>query len=132
MANREKGEVSFSSQGQTYTLRLSINALCELEDLMSTGDKRITVQDVTQRVNRGDMTAIRALLWAALREHHPALTLKDVGNVLEAAGIAKVQEAFEALSASMQPDTADLQTVNGGKPVRPPKAARVAATTGAA
>jgi hypothetical protein len=131
LANREKGEVSFTVGEQAYTMRLSLNALCELEDLMSTRDVRVTAQDVIARVNRGELTAVRALLWAALREHHQTLTLKDVGSLLETAGLEAVTTAFSALTQSLQPDKADLDTVGGGKTARPPKAARAAASTGA-
>lgn len=132
MANREKGESTLTVDGTDYTLRLSINALCEIEDAESTAEKRVTFQELVPRMARGELTAIRRLLWGALREHHPTMSLKAAGDLMQRATVERVIAAFEQMQASTVPDEADLATLGGDKKLpRPPKAARAAAGIGA-
>ncbi|MCR5874363.1 hypothetical protein LRS10_09425 [Phenylobacterium sp. J426] len=77
-ANPETGVVSFEASGEAYRLQFSIDAICTLEDLL---DK--SVAEIGVQMARGRIGAIRASLWAGLREHHPKLPLKDAGELLK-------------------------------------------------
>lgn len=81
MANRQRGELEIDLGGRSYTLKLSLNSMCEMEGASG----RPFPQIVTQ-VARGSLTDLRAFLWAALREHHPDLTIQAVGDLIEKAG----------------------------------------------
>jgi hypothetical protein len=88
MANAEKGEASFEFEGKSYTFVLSINALCELEDLL--GQR---INDTLAKLgnpNASDLRTMRAMLWAGLREHHPDVTLKQAGVMLQKMGLAGI------------------------------------------
>lgn len=76
-ANPETGVVSFDASGEAYRLQFSIDAICTLEDLL---DK--SVADIGVQMARGRIGAIRAALWAGLREHHPKVTLQEAGDLL--------------------------------------------------
>lgn len=69
--------------GRTFTLRLTIDGCCALEDRAGQ-----SLDDLTVAVNRGRMTALRWLLWAALQPYHAdaASTEERVGEILDAAG----------------------------------------------
>lgn len=90
MANAVRGQVSLEAGGTTYTLCLSTNALCELED--ATGE---SVAAITERMNGSGvhMKTVRVLVWAALQDHHPDIDLKGAGNVITAAGMKATMEA---------------------------------------
>lgn len=109
MPNPAKGEVALRVGETDYTLRLSINAICEAEALL---DK--TVNEIIASLDR--VSTMRALLWAGLREHHKDVSLFDAGDIIGAAGAdvvgAKIGEAIKA---------AFPQAEEGA---RPPKAAR--------
>ena len=90
MANAVKGEVAFDLDGKTYTLVLDFNALCEVEDVLGAGEMKLAKP-----------SAIRAIFWAALRRHHPAMTQRDAGNLIGGVGLTKAGELVtEALNRS--------------------------------
>lgn len=84
MANAERGEVDLVAGDATYTLRLSYNAIAEIETLLDKGINEITgmLRDPEDfRISRW-----RVLLWGGLREHHK-LSLEEAGEVMRLAGI---------------------------------------------
>lgn len=85
MANPHRGEVALVAGDKTYTLALTINAVCELEDLLQK-----SVSEIEQ--DRGSIRTLRAMLWAALREHHP-MDLEDAGRLMQEAGASAAGEA---------------------------------------
>lgn len=79
MANTVRGESTVRIDGQDYTFRFSINAICELEEL--TG---LPVTMVIGEVERGYIKAMRAIIWAGLRARHSDVTLDQAGDLAEA------------------------------------------------
>lgn len=97
MANANRGEVDFSVNGKTYTLRYTTNALCELEDALDCG-----LPEIVERVRDPKsvrLSTVRALVWAGLREHHPTITLHEAGTLVGEYGMMetlhKVGDAFQ-------------------------------------
>ena len=97
MANPNRGGVSVRVGDDEWMFSFSINALCELEDLL---DKPVAQIVVTL----GDpdnmrMTNVRAMVWAALLDHHEGITLKEAGDVAGKVGtmdcLEKVGKALE-------------------------------------
>lgn len=90
MANAVRGQVSLKAGDTTYTICLSTNAVCELEDL--TGE---AIGSLAAKMNGGSvrMTDVRALVWAALQDHHPDADLKEAGNIITLAGMPATMEA---------------------------------------
>ena len=86
MANKERGEVTFQVESESYTLRLDLNALCEVEAVMSTPERTVTWQQALQMAERNSLSAMRAILWAALRPHHPQMSITDVGLLIQRMG----------------------------------------------
>lgn len=75
-----------SIDGNEYTARLSVNALCSLETVL---DSEITtiVGDFIVKGKKGtvSMRVLRAFVWAMLRDHHPHLTLELAGTLIDQA-----------------------------------------------
>lgn len=96
MANAFRGEVAAKYEGEDYTIVLDFNALCDFEG--ETGKNALTALDGMEKgeVNASDM---RALMWAALRQNHPEMTLQLAGKILSE-NVGAIAEA----SAVMVPD----------------------------
>lgn len=113
MANPNRGEVSLPVGGTDYKLSFSVNALCELEELFDQ-----PVAELAALMNdsaKVRMSVARAMVWAALRDHHEAVTLKEAGAIATEAGLtatmAAVGKAFslafpEAKKGSRPPNAA--------------------------
>lgn len=110
MANRQKGEVSLSVEGQIYTFVLTIDAMVALEDMFSTPQREVTFQQVADRSIAGSVKHTRGLIWASLQEHHPDLTLKDVSNLIQqAGGVFAFSEKLQQLQLAAAADPKDIE-----------------------
>ena len=99
MANPARGEVAFRVADTDYNLKYSTNAICELEDYLDKGLNTIVA-------NMERLTTVRALLWAGMRAHHPEVTLKQAGDMIDRVGMAPATEAIgKALTAAFPPAT---------------------------
>lgn len=87
MANPHRGEMSFKTPDAEYTLVLSTNALCELEEELGKSVPAI-VSDMQR------LSTLRALLWASLRTRHPDISLAQAGEIIDRAGMVKTTEAI--------------------------------------
>lgn len=116
MANPLKGEVDLVAGDKTYTLRMSINEIVQLETLLDKGVQEISaILGNDQDVRIG---AWRAALWASLQANHKGLTLEDAGDIMGEAGMPEVMaKVGEALQLAFPSD-------EGGKKPNPQKASR--------
>jgi hypothetical protein len=117
-SNRHRGLVTLEAGGQIYTLQLTVNAICALEEKFSTPEHDVTVMDLLARVQKAKVTMMRAFIWAALREHHPELTEEDAGRLITAAGgLGQLGATLQTLTESMEADRADLAALGAtGRP----------------
>lgn len=98
--NPHKGEVTFNAGEATYTLRFSIDAICALEEKLGRGILDIvaemqswapppageTAAQAKARIGRLRMGLVRAMFWAALRDHHPKIDMRQAGELIVPAG----------------------------------------------
>src|SRR5690606_20676187 len=92
MANPYRGSVALQVGDQAYTLSFSVNALCELEDLLEMSVAKVgAIMNDPEGVR---MTTVRALVWGALRDHHSEIDLKGAGDIASTAGIPACMEAI--------------------------------------
>jgi hypothetical protein len=97
MANRQRGQVDIEVNGKIYTLRLSTDAICQLEEALSADQGRdVTFQEVMEKVSSNSIRYARWLIWAAMRDNHSLMTLKGVGEWVDEAG------GFQTLAAQLQ------------------------------
>ena len=102
MANAERGEVELAFGDERYTLRMSINAVAEIETYLDRG-----INDLIGMVrNPADfrISVWRVLLWGALREFHPC-SIEDAGEIMGRAGVnGVVAKLGEAMAAAFPDD----------------------------
>lgn len=82
-ANRQRGEVSLDLAGTAYTLKLTTNAICLMEQAFQ---PLRPFAMIVANASRGSFSDLRAFLWASLQAHHPDLTIVKVGDLMDQAG----------------------------------------------
>ena len=115
MANPERGEVPLTVNGETYTLKLSMNAAVILQK--KTNRK---IGQLLADCSNLDFEAIRSLVWMLLQKYHAAKfkTEEQVGELIdEAGGIGLFSDALGDLVKLNAPDPA-----TGEGSDRPPSA----------
>lgn len=117
MANPLKGEVDLVAGETTYTLRMSMNSIAQLEQAL---DK--SVNEISALLSDAGNVRIwlwRATLWAALQANHKGTTLEQAGDIAGEVGLATVLEKVgEAMTLAFPSGDAEA-----GKP-SPHKASR--------
>ena len=103
MANAEKGEIALVVADKVYTLRLSINAVAEVETYMFGDDPDKGINDLVAMIKnpKGFKIGVwRTLLWGALREFH-GCSMEQAGEIMGEAGVNVVVEKIgEAMAAA--------------------------------
>ena len=92
MANPHRGSVALQVGDRAYTLSFSVNAICELEDALGQ-----PVAKIAAGLNDPEnvrMSTVRAIIWAALRDHHSEVDFKGAGEIATEAGIPACMEAI--------------------------------------
>lgn len=98
MANRERGDVEFQSLDQSWTLKLGVNAMCEIED--ATEKSILEIGELLNNPKTVTIRLLRTVVWAALREYHGDIDVKQAGAVIDGIGMNEagrlIGEAFTA------------------------------------
>ncbi|MBN7777780.1 hypothetical protein JYP49_14360 [Nitratireductor aquimarinus] len=83
MANVHRGGVTLKAGENAYTLSFSINAMCELEDAFGKPVMEVIedFQNVGTKGAAPSIKTVRTLIWAALIDHHPEMTVEDAGRI---------------------------------------------------
>lgn len=120
-ANKARGEIPLQVGDKTYILKLTSNAMCELEGMFD-----LTMDQVMTGLQKGRLTECRALLWAMLQEHHPEITdLKMVGTMIDdAGGIVVVSDKLQAMWKLNTSEAPPLPVNGNGRRGNPRKAQR--------
>lgn len=116
MGNPITGEVDFPVGGKTYRLRLSINEIIQVEDLLGLGI--VQIANMFNDVRNLRASSVRAVLWAALREHHPEVDLLGAGDIM---GEARLQPTIDYVGRALQ---AAFPKAEGETENPPPKGGR--------
>lgn len=102
MANIQRGQVELKAGDKTYTLQFTVNAICELEARLGLGIAKIA--KTMSEPAEVSLTFARALAWAALRSHHPNLTLDQAGDIVQEVGMTEtIDQVGLAFMAAFPP-----------------------------
>lgn len=113
MANPVRGEVELKLSGKTYPLRISLNVLAETQELLGLDDFNEIMGRLTPDASgraKADFVTLRALVCAVLREHMPALGVKEAGSMIGAADLRPTMDAIaQALNRAFSGKTEDSE-----------------------
>lgn len=107
MPNIQRGEASFTVDGQLYRLVLDFNAFAEAEDAADMGFDDLLKAITPEVDSQGNITRkprlkhMGAMLYGALQAHQPGLTLKEAINLMGQAGEAVGEALGKALEGAM-------------------------------
>lgn len=104
-------------RGQSFTLRLTVEWCCELQD--RTG---LSFDDLASRVNRGRAQDVRALLWASLQDRHQleVPTVEAAGALIDAmGGLAQARRILREFLERNLDESEDEQTGQAEKSTDP-------------
>lgn len=99
MANPERGQVALTVGDRTYTLVTDMDAICQVEALMSAAEGRVVPYvEVVLGAAQHSQRHVRAIVWGALRQHHEDITLEQAGGlIVQAGGSEKLLETLRKL-----------------------------------
>lgn len=86
------------SDGVERELKFSLNAMADLED------KYGTVDNAFKELEEGHITAVRYILWAALRDDDESLTERQVGGLIELSSIGDIMKAMNSAATGDMPE----------------------------
>jgi len=81
---------TFPLGDQKHILQFDVNAVCEAEEVFQEDISSVLENKDRMKQSR----TIRVLLWAALLEHHPEITLRDVGKLIEEQGMDAIGKSI--------------------------------------
>lgn len=124
MANPARGEVDLDvpdddpAKTRTYTLFLSTNAVCEMQQRT-----KQTYGQILRSIEDLDFANFREIVWASLKKYHAKQfpTAEKVGDLIDDAKRYRVQEAIMQLFILNLPPKAEEKQPEVG-PDRPPAA----------
>jgi hypothetical protein len=108
MSSKERGDVVRKIGGETYTFRLSFNAMCDLEEV--TG--KPLPELLAQIVENPSVSVLRDVVWAALREHQPDADQRLAGSICGAIG-GGLNDLIEAIMTAADFASADGDQASG-------------------
>jgi hypothetical protein len=97
MSNPLKGEIDFPVGDTSYRLRFSVNSIIEVEDILDIGIVPLSL--MFNDVNTLKARDVRAMLWGALREHHPDVDLLGAGEIMTT---ARLRPTIEYVGRALQ------------------------------
>ncbi len=116
MTNIIKGKFDFVAAGKTYSLQFTANGMCELEAAANCSTMAFLKRMEANAENDLSFIDVRLLFWAGLQEHHPELTVKDAGRIVQdMGGLAEAMTlAGQAVQSGMPQDESG-GNASGGK-----------------
>lgn len=98
MTNPHRGEIDLKVGDRAYLLRLGANEVVEAESVL--GMVVSEIFEALQKPETVSMGIVRGLLFAALHENQPDMTLRDAGDLIGEIGmseaVSKVGDAIQA------------------------------------
>jgi len=113
MANAQRGEVELVAGTTSYTLCLSINAICEMQNR-----NKKTYAEMVASMRSLDINALRDILWMTLKKYHGKSfpDANSVGDLIDSLDNG-VNDAVTAIAALFA-----LNESRGEQTVNPPMA----------
>lgn len=99
MANKIKGVVELTYDGQNYKMVLDFNALAEFEDAANIES---AIEFIKDEKNLNNARTLRLLFWCGLKQFTPDMPIELAGKILSA-NLGKLGEALGAVFPNQEP-----------------------------
>lgn len=98
MANKLRGEIKAELDGQEIILRLTTNAICEIED----ADGRPINEIMTEisDIETMRMGTVRRMFWGMMLDAKPDATIQDAGALIDALRGRHTEVLHDAVKAA--------------------------------
>lgn len=127
MANPVKGETLLTlADGRQFTIVMDMEALIEAEQAYGK-----PMAQMMADANRGFISALRALVFGAMRAHHPQVTLAEATAVLMAEQAVVAAALLDAVKLAFPDAAAGGEGKKPGKALPPRRAGKTSGASGA-
>lgn len=112
MANSNRGEISADIDGKKIVFKLTMNSICELEQVSGKpiGALLQDIEAYEANPAKASISDLRLLVWSALLDGMPDCTISDAGDIMTSLGIKKSMELLgSCVGASFPQGEADKQ-----------------------
>jgi hypothetical protein len=113
MGNKLRGFIDFEVRDTSYRIAFTTNALCEWEEM--TGQ---SIKDLTTSMSNPTIKMMRSLLWAGLRDFHPEVSLKDVGDIIDEVGVPVASSIISKAFSVAFPENKKESGKTNGNPMK--------------
>jgi hypothetical protein len=117
VANHLKGEVAFEAGGQSYTFRLGVNEMIELQNQLGLAGKDAEFLEVLGGIS--GFGQVRACIYVGLRKHHPEVTEELAGDIVTELGMSQIPDIIRQALRWALPEKEEGAGGGRGKPARP-------------
>lgn len=119
MSQHKRGESTLEIEGKRYTFVLDMTAMALLEEMFSTPEQDMSIQQFMQRVQKtGQVRYMRALVWAMLQHHHPEITLQQAGQLFTLETMVNLNALVNGVMTEASPDPSDARELGLNRPQR--------------
>jgi hypothetical protein len=119
MSNPQRGHVTLTADGAAYRLQLTLNALACLQGETGLSLKAL-VAKLQEQGDDVDFTLVAVIIWAAMQDHHPDMTLADVMRLNADGGLEAMTDVIQKLFVLAFPKA----SAAGAAGKKPPVAAK--------
>ena len=124
MSNPQRGHVRLIADGTVYRLQLTLNALACLQGEAGMGLQAL-IAKLQGQGDDIDFQLVATIIWAAMQDHHPEMTLTDVARLTPDGGLEAMTEAIQTLFELAFPKA----SAAGAAGKNPPTAAKKTSTS---
>jgi len=104
MSNPLRGDVELKTPDKAYTMRMSVNAIINLEDHFEMGINDIADMLGDEKGMR--IRNVRTVVWYALKDHQPEITEEEAGEAITQAGFGQTVLAIQKAMTAAFPEAA--------------------------
>jgi hypothetical protein len=102
--------------GRSLTFKLGLDALIELQEHLAVNGTVPTLDQIDRDYRNGRLKVFRGIVWAALREYHGDLSVKDVSRLIVEADKTELEALVGRLMATTRPDPEDVAALASNRP----------------
>ena len=123
--NEVTNELELTLGGTTFRCKFGIRAIGVAQEVLRRdGFTETTPEQINRALNEQRLVYWAAVVYGALRKHHPAVSLAEVDGLLESMTEAEAKTLLVGFGFAITPDPKDVQALELERPAKDPPAAQ--------